>query len=97
MRSRRLASVSAIQKLRGMLSGVEGLPFSSVGYAWADAEGITSTLVWRVTRSVELVARFAAAHGDRTMLLDSVAAGLRMSPGDEHFLALQNLAVRQRA
>ena len=90
------SSVSAIQKLRGMLSRVEGLPFSSVGYAWADAEGITSTLVWRVTRSVELVARFAAAHGDRTMLLDAVAAGLRMCPGDEHFLALQDATQQER-
>ncbi|MEY4401903.1 MAG: hypothetical protein RL072_1768 [Actinomycetota bacterium] len=81
----------AMQKLREMLSMVSGLPFSSVGYTWADAEGITSTLVWRVTRSVELVARFAAQHGDRTMLLDAVAAGLRMSPGDEQFLELQDL------
>jgi hypothetical protein len=80
---------SSIRTLQQSLYQVRGLPFSSVGYAWADAEGITSTLVWRVTRAVECVARVATAAGDRTALLDAIAAGLRMSPGDEQFLALQ--------
>ena len=80
---------SSIRALQQSLHRVRGLPFSSVGYAWADAEGITSTLVWRVTRAVECVARVATAAGDRTALLDAIAAGLRMSPGDEQFLALQ--------
>jgi hypothetical protein len=84
------ADVGPIRYLRETLSMVQGLPFGSMGYAWADAEGITSTLVWRVTRAVELVARFAAAAGDRTALLEAVSAGLRMSPGDEEFLNLQD-------
>jgi two-component SAPR family response regulator len=80
---------SSIRRLQQLLVQVRGLPFSSVNYVWADAEGITSTLVWRVTRAVEFVARVATAAGDRTALLDAIAAGLRMSPGDERFLALQ--------
>ena len=72
---------------------VRGLPFSSAGYAWADAEGITSTLVWRITRAVELVASVAVAEGNRTALLEAISAGLRMSPGDEDFLALQEIAI----
>jgi hypothetical protein len=80
-----------IHQLCEALSAVRGLPFGSAGYAWADAEGITSTLVWRITRAVELVAKVAATHGNRTALLDAVSAGLRMSPGDEDFLALQEL------
>jgi hypothetical protein len=83
----------SIHHLCEALSAVRGLPFSSAGYAWADAEGITSTLVWRVTRAVELVAKVAATRGNRTALLDAISAGLRMSPGDEDFLALQELVV----
>jgi hypothetical protein len=80
---------AAVRRLQRFLHDVQGLPFSSVGYAWADAEGITSTLVWRVTRAVEHVVRIATLEGDRTALLDAVAAGLRMSPSDEHFLSLK--------
>jgi two-component SAPR family response regulator len=91
------ADVGPIHYLRETLSMVQGLPFGSMGYAWADAEGITSTLVWRVTRAVELVARYAAAEGDRTALLEAVSAGLRMSPGDDDFLALQELMPADRS
>lgn len=84
---------ASIRRLSDALLTVRGLPFSSAGYAWADAEGITSTLVWRITRAVELVANVAAVEGNRTALLEAVAAGLRMSPGDEDFLALQELVV----
>jgi len=87
------ADAASIHHLSETLSMVQGLPFGSMGYAWADAEGITATLVWRVTRAVELVARFAAVAGDRTALLEAVSAGLRMSPGDDDFLALQELAI----
>jgi len=85
------SSDASIRRLSDALLTVRGLPFSSAGYAWADAEGITSTLVWRITRAVELVANVAAAEGNRTALLEAVAAGLRMSPGDEDFAALQEL------
>jgi hypothetical protein len=85
------SSESSVRRLQQSLLHVRGLPFSSVSYAWADAEGITSTLVWQVTRAVEHVARIATAQGDRTTLLDAVAAGLRMSPGEETFLELEEI------
>jgi len=74
--------------LRDTLASVQGLPFASVNYSWADAEGITSTLVWLVTRAVECAAELASRCGDHTALLEVTAAGLRMSPGDEQFLSL---------
>ena len=84
---------ASIRRLSEVLLTVRGLPFSSAGYAWADAEGITSTLVWRITRAVELVASVALAEGNRTALLEAISAGLRMSPGDEDFLALQEITI----
>jgi len=84
-----LQPLVALTLLREALSSVQGLPFSSVHYAWADAEGITSTVVWLVTRTVEHAAELACLHDDRTALLEVTAAGLRMTPGDERFLSLR--------
>ena len=83
-----LPTDKASAQLQEALAFVRGLPFSSMNYAWADAEGITSTLVWLVTRSVECAADLATQRCDRTALLAAVSAGLRMSPADEQFTAL---------
>jgi two-component SAPR family response regulator len=83
-----LPTDDASAQLQEALACVRGLPFSSMNYAWADAEGITSTLVWLVTRSVECAADLATQRCDRTALLTAVSAGLRMSPADEQFTAL---------
>jgi len=79
----------SLSVLRDTLASVQGLPFASVNYSWADAEGITSTLVWLVTRAVECAAELASRCGDHTALLEVTAAGLRMSPGDEQFVSLR--------
>jgi hypothetical protein len=72
---------------------VRGLPFADAGYAWADAEGITSTFVWLVTRAVEQVCALADEAADESANASAVVqatnAGLRMSPADDHFLALR--------
>jgi len=78
----------SLSVLRDTLASVQGLPFASVNYSWADAEGITSTLVWLVTCAVERAAELASRCGDHTALLEVTAAGLRMSPGDEQFRSL---------
>jgi len=76
-----------IEKLLSVLQLVRGLPFADSGYAWADAEGITSTFVWLVTRAIDCVCDIAAECGDEAAMLEATTAGLRMSPGDEVFLA----------
>jgi hypothetical protein len=75
---------------------VRGLPFADRSYAWADAEGITSTLVWLVTRAIELSVEFAKSQGDESTVLDATAAGLRMLPSDEQFLELRQTVARRR-
>jgi hypothetical protein len=89
-------SQEVIEQLVSVLSLVRGLPFADSGYAWADAEGITSTLVWLVTKAIECVCDIAAECGDEAAMLEATAAGLRMSPGDEIFLARRPAAVIQR-
>ena len=82
-----------LSELCELLSLVRGLPFAGENYAWADAEGITSTLVWLVTRAVDLAAQSARELGDEAALLEATSAGLRMMPGDEHFTALRETVV----
>jgi hypothetical protein len=73
-----------------VLALVRGLPFAGEDYAWADAEGITSTLVWLVTRVVDTAAQLAKHLKDDAALLAAATAGLRMMPGDEHFSQLRD-------
>ena len=84
-----------IEKLLSVLQLVRGLPFADSGYAWADAEGITSTFVWLVTKAINCVCDIAAECGDEAAMHEATAAGLRMSPGDEVFLARRPAAVTQ--
>jgi hypothetical protein len=92
----RAPSPAAIDELVDAIVLVRGLPFADRSYAWADAEGITSTLVWLVTRAIELSVEFAKSQGDESTVLDATAAGLRMLPSDEHFLELrQTVALRR--
>jgi hypothetical protein len=85
-----------IEKLVSVLSLVRGLPFADAGYAWADAEGITSTFVWLVTKAIDYVCDLAAECGDEAAVLEATAAGLRMSPGDEVFLARRPAVTARR-
>ena len=89
-------SPTAIDELVDALMLVRALPFADCSYAWADAEGITSTVVWLVTRAIELSVEVAKSRGDDATVLDATAAGLRMLPNDDHFLALQRSVVGSR-
>jgi hypothetical protein len=88
----------AFGELLSLLGMVRGLPFADAGYAWADAEGITSTFVWLVTRAVEQVCALADESADESANASAVVqatnAGLRMSPSDDHFLALRRRTER---
>lgn len=83
-------------ELVSLLSLVRGLPFADSGYAWADAEGITSTFVWLVTKAIDYVCDVASECGDEPAILEATAAGLRMSPGDEMFLARRRVVAKSR-
>jgi hypothetical protein len=86
-----------IEKLLSVLQLVRGLPFADSGYAWADAEGITSTFVWLVTKAIDCVCDIAAQYGDEVAVFEATAAGLRMSPSDEVFLARRPVVAMARS
>jgi hypothetical protein len=88
-----LSTARALEELRGVLALVRGLPFAGENYAWADAEGITSTFVWLVTRAVDTAAQLAKHLNDDAALLAAATAGLRMMPGDERFSQLRDDSV----
>jgi hypothetical protein len=88
-----LSTARALEELCGVLALVRGLPFAGEDYAWADAEGITSTFVWLVTRAVDTAAQLAKHLNDDAALLAAATAGLRMMPGDEHFSQLRDDSV----
>jgi hypothetical protein len=88
-----LSTARALEELGGVLALVRGLPFAGEDYAWADAEGITSTFVWLVTRAVDTAAQLAKHLNDDAALLAAATAGLRMMPGDEHFSQLRDDSV----
>lgn len=79
---------TSLEELRRALSLVGGLPFAVANYVWADAEGITSTLVWLATQAVQKAAALATELNDSTALVEVSSAGLRMMPGDEEFGSL---------
>lgn len=87
--TKRLPPTKSIEALCETLGLVRGLPFAATKYAWADAEGITSTLYWLVTRSIDRVVELVGGDGDKQALLDATAAGLRMAPGDDQFMRLR--------
>ena len=92
-----LSTIRALEELCGVLALVRGLPFAGEDYAWADAEGITSTFVWLVTRAVDTAAQLAKHLNDDAALLAAATAGLRMMPGDEHFSQLRTDSVSAAA
>lgn len=81
--------IERMHELQRILVGIGGLPFAGHDYAWADAEGITSMIVWLVTRAINQACMIAREHGEHDVVFAVTAAGLRMLPGDEHFLLLR--------
>ena len=82
----------SLAELRAALSLVNGLPFMTSNYVWADAEGFTSTLVWLTSSAVRRAAQCATKLGDREGMHDVAAAGLRLFPGEEEFLVMKSRA-----
>ena len=80
----------SLAELRAALCLVNGLPFMTSNYVWADAEGLTSTLVWLTSRAVRRAAEYATKLGDREGLHDVAVAGLRLFPGEEEFLVMKS-------
>ncbi len=76
------------------LSHVRDVPFAGTSYSWADLDGTTTRLVILAITAATEVASWALTAGDSTAFEIAVTAGLRVFPGHEELLALQDEATR---
>ena len=76
------------------LSHVRDVPFAGTSYSWADLDGTTTRLVILAITAAMEVASWALTAGDSTAFEIAVTAGLRVFPGHEELLALQEQATR---
>jgi hypothetical protein len=74
------------------LSHVRDVPFAGTSYSWADLDGTTTRLVILAITAAMEVALWALATGEMTAFEIAVTAGLRVFPGHEELLALQEEA-----
>jgi hypothetical protein len=74
------------------LSHVRDVPFAGTSYSWADLDGTTTRLVILVITAAMEVALWALATGEMTAFAVAITAGLRVFPGHEELLALQEEA-----
>jgi len=74
------------------LSHVRDVPFAGTSYSWADLDGTTTRLVILATTAAIEVASWALNVEDSAAFEVAITAGLRVFPGHEKLLALQEQA-----
>ena len=74
------------------LSHVRDVPFAGTSYSWADLDGTTTRLVILAITAALEVATWALIAGDTAAFEIAITAGLRVLPGHEELLALQEQA-----
>ena len=77
------------------LSQVRDVPFAGTSYSWADLDGTTTRLVILVITAAMEVALWALTTADVVAFEIAITAGLRVFPGHEDLLALQEEAKRR--
>jgi len=76
-------------QLEESLSFVRDLPFAGMNYAWADAEGITTSHVITTVQAAVLLGEYAISVNDTETLFYVTEKGLRVLPGHEELVALR--------
>ena len=74
------------------LSHVRDVPFAGTSYSWADLDGTTTRLVILATTAAIEVASWALTVEDSAAFEIAITGGLRVFPGHEELLALQEQA-----
>ena len=71
------------------LKGIRDSPFSGTAYEWADLDGSTTRLIITAMQAAHELAEYALSIGDVESMQIAVAAGLRVMPGNEELLQIQ--------
>ena len=72
------------------LSRIRDVPFAGASYVWADLDGSTTRSIISVLDAVDRLVKLGSDEGDTRAMMVALRAGLRVMPGDETLMALQN-------
>lgn len=85
-----------VGELVDCLALIRDVPFAGTAYSWADLDGTTTRLVILAIDAATTVARWGIEHDRTDVVTEAVAAGLRVMPGCEELLEMQEQLVRSR-
>ena len=71
------------------LKGIRDAPFSGTAYEWADLDGTTTRLIITAMQAAVELAEYGKSLDDVEVMSTAVAAGLRVMPGNEELLKIQ--------
>jgi hypothetical protein len=75
--------------LADQLAEIRDVPFSGTSYEWADLDGTTTRLIITAMQASQELAEYAKSIGDVDLMTVAVSAGLRVMPGCEELLQIQ--------
>lgn len=85
-----LHDVANANVLTNMVADIRDIPFAGTNYLWADLDGTTTRLVIAALDACRDLATWALTNNRRSELDVAVSAALRVMPGCEEFLEIQN-------
>ena len=80
---------SQYHELAHQLAEIRDVPFSGTSYEWADLDGTTTRLIITAMQAAQELAEHAKSVGDVELMMVAVSAGLRVMPGCEDLLQIQ--------
>ncbi len=84
------------RELMTVLRSIRDVPFAGTSYSWADYDGTTTRLVISAIEVCMKVVEAARDQNDGDLLLTATSAGLRVLPGCEELLAVQDLYINEK-
>lgn len=85
-----------VDELVRQLSMIRDSPLAGTNYTWADLDGSTTRMVMVAMDAALSVAQWAESNNDTDAFLVAVKAGLRVMPGCDELLQLQNSFLSSR-
>ncbi|CAB4658062.1 unannotated protein [freshwater metagenome] len=82
-------------ELAQQLAEIRDVPFSGTSYEWADLDGTTTRLIITAMQASQELAEYAKSVSDVDLMMVAVAAGLRVMPGSEDLLEIQQSFIAQ--
>lgn len=86
---------SQYHELAHQLGEIRDVPFSGTSYEWADLDGTTTRLIITAMQASQELAEYAKSVGDVELMMIAVSAGLRVMPGNEELLEIQQSFIPQ--